>query len=106
MLFSYSRIRKIGVRMQCKRKECIKEWLEFVSDEEENANGYRNGGYTYMHCEMEGCHTLYFKGKNGSTCEWCELEVCESCADDGILSKYDDFYCSKECYEEYKNSKK
>lgn len=87
--------------MECKRPECITEWQEFVTDEEENANGF----YTFTHCEMDNCHNLYFKGKNGSTCEWCETEVCESCGDDGTW-RHDDFYCSVECYTEYKNSKK
>lgn len=85
--------------MECKRPECVKEWEEFVSDEEENERGYRNGGYTFMHCQIEGCHHLYFKGKNGATCELCEMEVCESCVDDGKWDD-DDFYCSKECFDE------
>lgn len=88
--------------MDCKRPECIKEWEECVSDEEENAEGYCNGSYTFVHCEMDDCHCIYPKGKNGYTCEICETEVCEPCGDDGKWGKYDEFYCGKDCYQERK----
>lgn len=91
--------------MDCKRPECLSEWKEFVEDEEENARGYAEGGYTFVHCEIERCHNLYFKGKNGSTCEYCGAEVCESCADRGKF-KDDDFWCTIECYNEAKAARK
>ena len=86
--------------MECKREQCLSEWKEYVSDEEKNARGYSEGGYTFVHCEMKDCHTLYPKGKNGSTCEYCEKEVCEGCGDDGVWEDdYEYFYCSRECFE-------
>lgn len=89
--------------MDCKRPECLKEWREMVADEQENKQSYANGGYMFVHCEMEGCHTLYWKGKNGSTCEWCETEACESCADAGRWDDdYEEFYCSEECFKEHR----
>jgi hypothetical protein len=86
--------------MECKRPECRKEWEELVPDEEENERGYAQGMYTFMHCQTEGCHNIYPKGKNGSTCECCLLEVCEQCSDNGEWED-DDFYCSKECFDDY-----
>lgn len=87
--------------MECKRAECIKEWREYVFDEEENARGYRKGGYTFTHCEMDGCHSIYPKGKNGYTCECCEAEVCEQCGDSGKFVD-DAFFCSEECFSQMK----
>lgn len=85
--------------MECKREECVKEWEEFVSDEEENQRGYKEGSYTFVHCEMKDCHRLYFKGKNGNTCDYCEMEVCECCSDNGIWTDDECFYCSQECFD-------
>ena len=42
------------------------------SDEEDNAQGYDRGLYTFMHCQEANCHNLYWKGKNGATCTICE----------------------------------
>lgn len=87
--------------MQCKRPECVEEWKEYVSDEEENARVYSEGSYTITHCEKDNCHNIYPKGKNGWTCTLCHLEVCENCESDG---KWDhevgEFYCSEECWRE------
>ena len=91
--------------MDCKRPECLNEWREFVEDEAENTRGYKEGGYTFTHCEIANCHNLYFKGKNGNTCQYCDTEVCESCSDHGKF-KDDDFWCNAVCYSEHKTARK
>jgi hypothetical protein len=81
--------------MKCQRKECIEQWEEYVSDEEDNARGYSDGSYTCTHCQVSGCHSIYWKGKNGGTCEGCRLEACEGCQDDGTFNdEYGVWYCA------------
>ena len=83
--------------MQCTRSECLVEWKDMVSDDEENEGAYADGNYQWVHCEHDGCHTQYWKGKNGSTCEKCRRDICEGHAcDTGDYDDDDDtFLCSK-----------
>ena len=68
----------------CMKKECQKEWLE-LSDgttQEEQDKDYASGNYGLQHCEIDGCHDIYWRGKNGTNCEFCDKHMCES----GLLS--------------------
>lgn len=86
----------------CKKEECIKEWNDYVEDCEKNNIGiddYDQGGYKLTHCENEGCHMIYWKGKNGETCDECLIEFCEGCACDTALGdeEDDDVWICSEC---------
>ena len=83
--------------MNCTKSECIQEWKEYVKDDAENEASYEKGNYKFVHCDEEGCHTLYWKGKNGETCAKCRREICEGHAcDKGYFDEdWDLFYCSR-----------
>ncbi len=74
--------------MYCPEKECIDEWNEMTN------NGEDDDG-EFIHCDIPHCHIQYWKHKNGTTCEDCDLQVCENCAmDDHAAFLYDDeFFC-------------
>ena len=82
--------------MNCDLPECIKAYREFVSesDEESNLKGYEEGSYTFMHCQQKNCHELFWKGKNGDTCNQCGKDVCEFCQTSSLNDEdLDDFVC-------------
>ena len=93
----------------CSRPECKKEWAE-LSDgttQDEQDRRYEIGSYGLQHCETSGCHTIYFRGKNGVECEVCEKEVCEGCqCDDTVMIEVDDdeYVCKGECERTFEES--
>ena len=90
----------------CDRKKCIEQWKDIHTGEEDSyreEDSYEDGGYDLMHCEQENCHSIYWKGKNGTTCEHCSKELCELCESDekiGNLNSDDEWFCV-ECIEDY-----
>ena len=85
--------------MECDRPECIEQYEEYANSE---GASYAEGGYDWVHCGAEGCHNFYWKGKNGTVCDSCGLEVCEWCESNdsvgGWDSDYDDWVCQA-CFE-------
>lgn len=81
--------------MNCNLPECIKAFREFISEneEEKNLRGYEEGSYTFMHCEEENCHELFWKGKNGTTCNECGKDVCEFCQCQFYDEDMDEYIC-------------
>jgi hypothetical protein len=81
--------------LNCNEKKCKKAWIEYNGDPDHEDT--KNGDVSDLiltHCEIEGCHNIYWKGKNGSTCQWCALEVCEHCSMTNIV--WDD--CGEESF--------
>jgi hypothetical protein len=79
----------------CKQKKCLLEWERyyipnFVSTEEDE--------YIFTHCEIDDCHELYWKSKNGLTCIYCGLEICEKCIKKSVYGQMlnDEWVC-KSC---------
>lgn len=85
----------------CDKEECVKEWQSYVEyDSDGNVikssiDDYEEGGYQLTHCEIEKCHVIYWKGKNGGTCEKCFIEVCEGCQCDTGEQDDDDWLCDE-----------
>lgn len=84
--------------LSCSDKECVEEWKNEGYDDWYNEE---HTDFLPKHCEVEVCHTIYIKGKNGHTCVSCGLEVCESCSAEEIVHESHDteHYCI-ECYKE------
>ena len=81
---------------QCPRKECLEDWIEMTnnSTQERQDAEYLNGSCGYQHCELVNCHTLYWRGKNGSQCERCLIQACEFCSShQGKWSSEDEWVC-------------
>lgn len=83
--------------MDCKLPECVITFREYVpkDKEEENEAAYDEGSYSFVHCDVDGCHELYWKGKNGSVCESCNKNVCENCSFE--WNSEEECYCCDEC---------
>ena len=92
----------------CPREECKREWEEWSGGktQKEHNEDYEQGSYGLRHCQYPGCHTLYWRGKNGCDCEVCGLKVCEGCQCDEsrmVFMEDDDVYvCKGECENEFK----
>lgn len=52
----------------CNKKDCVQVYLD-CRHLEENEN--------LLHCEVKGCHNIYWESKNGASCEDCGSEICE-----------------------------
>ena len=64
----------------CKLTKCLKKWkkernIQGIEDNEEDSEA----DYILTHCEIDNCHQIYWRGKNGATCDQCGLDVCEIC---------------------------
>jgi hypothetical protein len=68
---------------------------------EEEKERYENC-YGLQHCDAPGCHNIYWKGKNGATCEHCGVDYCEPCyCEKGMFDEEtgdDSWYCPACCY--------
>lgn len=65
---------------ECKEEKCIREW--FKNDgktQKEEERNFASGSYGLQHCQVKGCHEIYWRGKNGVDCEKCGLRACENC---------------------------
>ena len=87
------------MNLKCDNVECIQDRQEILeafplptdingvviddSDDDDDDYQENNCRNEFIHCEMPGCHSNYWRDKNGSTCSLCERENCEGCTDDG-----------------------
>jgi len=62
--------------MNCVLEECEINMQDLI---EEKMFG-NTTNYTPLHCGVNGCHQIYWKGERGEFCKKCEKEVCEDCA--------------------------
>lgn len=97
----------------CDKEECIRDWLEFKGDkDQEDIKKYKAGkldfypDYVLTHCE---CHCIYFLGKNGWSCAGCGVQYCDSCVGKKLkLLEYENMYCEdmycEDCFENAKDS--
>ena len=63
------------------------------------------------HCEIQGCHEIYYLEKNGGMCETCAMSACEFClSSKGLwINSGDDWICpdcKKENALEEKNARR
>lgn len=92
--------------LDCSDEECIEKWIENKYDEwygEEYQMWHHD--FLPQHCEVDDCHNIYLKGKNGYTCSYCGLEVCDDCNYyRKILKNLGDDYSCSQCYADYQLS--
>jgi len=73
---------------RCERPECAKQLQDMLrlargktgtAAADAMGCGAQYAGYAPQHCELHGCHNIYWKGKHGATCDGCGMEACVSC---------------------------
>lgn len=91
----------------CNRPECQAEWKKWTDKtESQEENDYLDDiqPYALTHCCTKDCHEIYWRGKNGSTCEKCSGNFCEGCtmykSPRGDAYSDDDEFICRECLEE------
>ena len=70
-------------RAGCGRAECLAAFRDGAGSDDglgHDEGGYDEGGYDWQHCNVEGCHEWYWRGKNGEDCYPSGARACEGCA--------------------------
>lgn len=92
--------------LNCNEETCNTIWKTYKGDKDrELILKGEKPDLILTHCQIKNCHRIYHKGKNGYTCSWCEVEICDHCAEKEIkTSKYEENYCN-DCYKDIKSKK-
>lgn len=64
--------------IKCPKLDCIEIFKEYIDDDGDKE-------FKLVHCQVKGCHNIYYQNKTGFMCHHCDSTICQyhACQDDG-----------------------
>ena len=83
--------------LKCNEKDCRDEWIKYNGDmlQEKLISGEYTE-FVLVHCEVNNCHFIYYKGEIGTCCYSCGKEVCSECSVNYMnINENGEYFCRR-----------